>query len=309
MEEELNLENINERTTQIELISEYILNQKKAFTMDKALSSSKIFEEYQHLLNNKDLSLPQIPQNTFNIYISKVSSSANNRINCQGRKKGYYIDKILEKIEKNEEITREKETENIEQEKKEQKQIKVKGNLLEKDLYPFLEQWLFQVDNERVSDISSNRSQGKWANPDLVGLKIDNLFGATEVEITTIEAKLTLENWEQWIFEAVAHTIFSNRSYFAFIRAENHINKIEPELKHYAETFKVGLLIIAVDPKDYIKIQQREKFELTDENHKIIEYSPAPFSIPHTKFKKKFLNGLGIKEPRDLYRFGKALEH
>jgi len=303
----LNIENISDRTNQVEEISAYILNEKKIFDADKAVSGSIIFDEYKKLFDENS-TFPEIPKSTFLMYISKVSNLTNSRINCEGRKKGYYFDRILEKIEESIK-TNESEQKKIEQEEIiERKEAKEKGYLLEKDLYPFFEQWLFQVDNERIADISNNRSQGKWANPDLIGIKINNLFGATEIEITTIEAKITIDHWEQWIFESVAHTIFSNRSYFAFVHSENHINKITPDLKHYAETFKVGILIIAVEPNDYLKIQKKERFELTDENHKMIEYFPAPFNDPHMKFKKRFLKGLNIDEPKDLYSFGKTLE-
>lgn len=294
----------NERMKQVQLIAEYVLNQEKATKAEKALSGRQIFTKYEQLVNEYS-NLPIIPKNTFNLYISKISNSSDSKINCEGRKQGYYLDQIFEKIE---ETNKKLEIEKIELEKEDLLSSKEKGYLLERDLYPYLEQWLFELDNERVADISTNRSQGKWANPDLVGIKIDNLFGTTELELTTIEAKLTIENWEQWIFESIAHTIFSNRSYYAFVHSEEHINKIDKDLKHYAETFKVGILIMAISAKDYLKVQNKQAFQLTEENHQIIEYSPAPYNIPHTKFRKRFLQALGIYEPKDLYRFGKAIE-
>lgn len=293
----------SDRTSQVRIISEYILEKKKIHTAKKALSGKAIHEEWKNMTAEND-ELPNVPLNTFNIYISKVANSPDSKINCEGRKKGYYIDKVYEKIEEKNEKNKKEE----EEVKAEIKESKEKGYILEKDLYPILEDWLFQVDNERVKDVSSNRKQGKWGNPDLIGIKVDNLFGATEVELTSIEAKITNENWQQWIFESVAHTIFSNRSYFAFIHSENHINKIEPELKHYAESYKVGILIIAVDEKDFLDIKNKSPFVFTEDNYRILEYAPAPFNNPHIKFKKKFLKGLGIDEQKDLYNFGKGLK-
>jgi len=299
------VKNTKDRTNQVEIISSYLLNQKNIFTPEKAYSGAAIFKEYKKLFNKYAGEIPDIPKNTFNIYLSKISNLPESKINCDGRKQGYYLDQLFEKIEP-------LEVENEEQEEQIQKEIreaKEKGNLLEKDLYQFLAQWLFLAKNEHVSDISNTRAQAKWGNPDLVGLKVNNLFGATEVEITTIEAKLTWENWEQWIFEAVAHTIFSNRSYFAFVHSRDHVNKIlGTNMLHYAEMFNVGILLLTVEPEDYVKIKKRDAFSLTEDNHTIIEYSPAPFNSPHMKYKKKFLNGLGIQEPKDLYMFGKTLE-
>jgi hypothetical protein len=245
-----------------------------------------------------------VPLNTFNIYISKVANLPNSKINCEGKKKGYYIDKFYEKFEDTSFVA----IKDNEEKRKEITDAKKKGYILEKNLYPILEDWLFQVDNERVKDVSNSRKQGKWGNPDLVGIKIDNLFGATEVELTSIEAKVTNDNWQQWVFEAVAHTIFANRSYYAFVHSENHINKIDPELKHYAEVYKIGILIIMVNEKDYLKIKNKEAFGFTEDNYRILEYNPAPFNTPHLKFKKKFLKALGINEQKDLFSFGISLE-
>ncbi len=292
-----------DRTSQVKIISEHILEDKKVHTAEKAMSGKAIHEEWEKIVVENP-ELPNVPLNTFNIYISKVANSPDSNINCEGRKKGYYIDKVYEKIE---EKTEENKKE-AEEAKAEITESKEKGYILEKDLYPILEDWLFQVDNERVKDVSSSRKQGKWGNPDLVGIKVDNLFGATEVELTSIEAKVTNDNWQQWIFEAVAHTIFANRSYFAFIYSENHINKVEPELKHYAEIYKIGVLIIAVDEEDYLKIKEKKAFSFAEDNYRILEYTPAPFNNPHIKFKKKFLKGLGIDEQKDLYTFGKGLD-
>lgn len=295
------LKDKHNRGAQIESLSYFILDGRDAKKPDKALSGAEIFNEYEGL-RQENATLPQIPQNTFTIYLSKIAESEESKINCQGRRQGYYIDLVYEKID---------EQSKVEQNKQESIEVALEGkktHILEKDTYPWLENWLFQCDNERVADISSLRAQGKWSNPDLVGMKTDNLFGATDVEITTIEAKITYDNWEQWIFESIAHTVFSNRSYFAFIFSEEHIHKLPADMKHYAEIFKVGILIIAINATDYIKVQKKEKFELRAENHRIIEYVPAPYHTPHLKFKKRFLQGLGITEPKHLYQFGRELD-
>ncbi|MBC6401563.1 MAG: hypothetical protein GDA42_11995 [Ekhidna sp.] len=65
--------------------------------------------------------------------------------------------------------------ETLKEEETEEKEEVNKGSLSEKSLYPYFEQWLFEIENERVADISSNRSQGRWANPDLVGIIFDYL--------------------------------------------------------------------------------------------------------------------------------------
>ncbi len=296
----LNLIDKKDRSSQVNTIAEFILDAMNKKKPEDAIAGSEIFNYYEELCA-QNTSLPIIPQNTFILYLSRLADSEKSKLNCQGKKQGYYIDLLFEEIEE----TVKEQNKHISEESIDEGH---KDHLLEKDTYPFLENWLFQYDNERVADISSSRSQGKWANPDLVGIKTDNLFGATDVEITTIEAKITFENWEQWIFEAIAHTVFSNRSYFAFVHSDSHINKLPNDIKHYAEIFKIGVLIIAVSADDFIKVQKKEPFKLSNDNHRILEYVPAPYNVPHLKFKKRFLSGLGINEPKQLYQFGKVLD-
>lgn len=295
----------SDKIIQVQMIAEFILNKSSTFNPGDAMSGPQIYEEYLGLFQDK-LELPDIPYNTFIIYISKIANSPDSMINCQGKKKGYYIDKLYEKVE---DVIRP----NDEKVKKEQEQAALAaeeyGYILEKDLYPILRNWLHENNNDRVQEIAGFKGNGKWGNPDLVGFKIENFFTNTEVEVTTIEAKLTLDNWRQWLFEAIAHTIFSNRSYFAFVHSENHINKIEPDLKHYAETFRIGILIIAVDEKDWRAIVEKDNFSFDDDGYRIIEFIPAPFNHPHIKFKKNFLRALGIQEQSQLYNFGKGIEN
>mgnify|MGYP006974890755 CR=1 FL=1 len=52
---------------------------------------------------------------------------------------------------------------------------------------------------------------------DVVGLKVsEGLLGQRDLEVATIEAKLTRKSWKQVFFEAVSHKRFSHRAYFAF---------------------------------------------------------------------------------------------
>ena len=296
------LEINNDRKSQVEFLAEFILKEKNKTASNKRLSTKDIIAEYKKIRDENE-NFPKIPDNTITVYLNQLSNSSDSKINCPGKKQGYYLDKLLEQIDSN--ILEESDQKEKEEELKE---AKAKGYLLEKDLYPFLEQWLFEVENERVADISNYRGQGKWANPDLLGLKIDYYFQIPQIEITTIEAKLLIDGWEQWIFESVAHTVFSNRSYFAFVHSEEHLNKIPHEIRHYSERFGVGVLIIAVEPKDYLKIQKKEAFNLDEENHRIVEYIPAPYQTPHLKFQKRFLESLNVKDQKDLLNFGKSLE-
>lgn len=160
-----------------------------------------------------------------------------------------------------------------------------------------------------MADTSNLRANGKWGKPDLVGLKIEDIYGRPYVEITSIEVKLMEENWEQWFFEAVAHTRFANRSYFSFLYPENLFNKLDStDIKLYAEHFEVGILIVEISGQDYIKIKEKKSVKIDPENLRIIEYHHAPHTETHIKFRKKFLQALDILESNKLYKFGEELD-
>jgi hypothetical protein len=301
------IENLSDRTSQIRTLSEYILEHLNATTISKSKSSSDVFNTYRELLLKHGDFVPEIPENTFIVNLSKISSEQGARINCPGRRQGYYLEQLVQSIEKIEENAK---IESENEEKAIADDYRIKSLIQERTLYPILKSWLFEKDFDRVADVSGYKSNGKWGNPDLVGLKIEDIYGSPEVEITTIEVKLTDDNWEQWIFESIAHTRFSNRSYFAFLYPENLLNKLDStDIKLYAEHFKVGVLILEIDGQDYLKIKRRDPAILNPEKIRIIEYHQAPYHQTHIKFRKKFLKSLDVLDLKKLYGFGEKLEY
>lgn len=286
------------RFEQVKIIAEHFLGIAKATDITKAVSSVKIYESYKKYREEHHDS-PEINKNTFQIYLSKISTEPESKINCEGKKKGYYLDDLVPTLD---------ETLGIEDGESDSKDDKGDDQgFLEKDLYPILEEWLLENDYERVKDISQKKGS-KWSNPDVLGIKTEILFGNVESELTTIEAKQTAKDWKQWIFQAVAHTLFANRSYFAFSHSEAHINKIDKDLKHYAENFGIGILIIALSKEDFKKIANNKPFKLNDDNYSVIEYVPAQYKKPHLRYKSKFLSEIGISDLKSLYNFGKSVE-
>jgi len=300
------LENLADRPSQIRVLSEFLLEHLKATTISKSKSSKEVYQAYKELYESNSDFIPYIPDNTFIVNLSKVSSEQGTRINCPGRRQGYYLEQLVQTIEKIEEDAKKV---SDEQGKAVEADSANKLLIQEKSLYPILKSWLFEKDFDRVADVSNLKKNGKWGNPDLVGLKIEDIYGRPEVEITTIEVKLTEDNWEQWIFESIAHTRFSNRSYFAFLYPENLFNKLDStDIKLYAEHFNIGILIIEIDGQDYLKIKSRQPVSLDMDKLRIIEYHQAPNNQTHIKFRKKFLHSLDILELNKLYRFGEELE-
>lgn len=296
---ETNIFKVSDRLQQVKIIAEFILNHLNATRINNSKSSIEIWDEYEKL-KEKCLFIPEIPRNTFNIYLSRASSDQESKINCPGTAQGYYLEKLVDTLEKLESSS---DSNNSGVNKS-----SFKGNFQEKNLYPILKNWLYEKDFDRLADISTLKSNGKWGNPDLVGFRIDDIFGKFEIEITTIELKLTDENWEQWIMEAVSHTRFSNRSYFGFMYPENLLNKLDStEIKLYAEHFGIGILIIEIEGQEFLKIKERKDININFEKLRIIEYFQAPYSHVNIKFRKKFINALDIKDIGGLYAFGEKL--
>lgn len=293
------LSKIADRPTQIKILAEYLLDYLEATTVGTSKSSLEIWEAYKELRDNHPEFIPIIPENTFIVLLSRISGEQGSRINCPGKKQGYYLEQLVEKIEKLDE-------QNITQENQTVDNFTLSK---ERDLYPILKEWLFEKDFDRVAITSDLKSNGKWGNPDIVGLNIEDIYGRPEVEIATIELKLTDDMWEKWIFESIAHTRFSNRSYFAFLYPDNLINKLDSsELKLYAEHFKIGILILEIKGEDYLMIKERKPANINLKEIRVTEYCQAPFNQTHIKFRKKFLESLDILELNKLYRFGEELE-
>ena len=105
--------------------------------------------------------------------------------------------------------------------------------ILEKDLYPLMELWL-EKKGYKAKDTSTLKSGGKWGNPDIIGIERVDVFGAVQIELVYYEIKLSTENWELVIFEAISHKRFCNRSWFC-VRTETEAASIPKGIDYYSE--------------------------------------------------------------------------
>ncbi len=250
-------------------------------------------------------------QQALNQYLSNTVKDTGSAINCLGKRKGYYISKIAKETQG--EMVQDSTSEHhgsdanstssnlpssISQ-KKTQKEIL---------LYPVLESWLV-AQGYQAEDISSGRSLGKWGNPDVAGISALDAFNGLSIELVTIEAKVSLDNWEQWIFEAVSHRRFSNRAYFAFAHPEETISKIPQDMRYYSELYGIGVIVLSMENEKYKKLQSGELTDpLDSEDVEIIEVFSAPYSFVQPKYQLRFCDSLGITCLKELYRWGRVQE-
>ena len=80
-----------DRYSQVKNLVEQILEKKKINNAKIALSGKTIFQIIERSYPDH-----QIPQNTFTVYLSKLVESNDSKINCLGKKQGYYL---LEKVD------------------------------------------------------------------------------------------------------------------------------------------------------------------------------------------------------------------
>lgn len=253
----------------VEKITCYILELNGKTNAGSAFTAKQIIEKYKELkkLHND---LADIQDNSFTTNISLLAGSSASKI-FRAPKQGYYM-----RIDEDSEFDEIKE-------------------FKEKDLYPLLIQWL-SLRCERVQDISSSRGMKTWGNPDVVGIDYDVFFNNI-VDVTTIEAKKDKRLWRIDIFEAIAHSTFANKAYYAYMCKES--DKTDEDMLLYAQKFGIGILKIAIPDKKWGK-----DMKLCTEY--ISEIVPAPDHNVILKFQKAFLNGLKIYDIKGLSTFGKT---
>lgn len=281
------------RLEQVEYLSKLYLKQHKVNSPDRAISGDNLIKGIDKLFPDHE-----IPKTTFWVTLSKLVRRPQSPIHCPGRHQGYYLKAPTES---------EAEPAEIVEEEKARKQK-------EAPFYTIFLQWLLAEGYDRAKDTSSSRNQdlGTWGNPDLTGLRIHEMLGkTTDIEIATIEVKATMNQWKYWIFEAVAHRRFSNRGYFAFAHSEDEINKIDPDLKHYAEMFGVGVLVLPVSSGLMAKLSKKNQGLTAKElssyrPEDIIEYASPLYTVTNYHFRTRYMKAIEITSEQELHNWGET---
>lgn len=256
------------RPQQVERVVCYILEKAQKLSTEKTHSTDEILKDYKRLCEENGENIVSIPENTITTTVCQLAKDSATSIYSAGRKRGYYL-----KLNENNDISTCVE---ISPEDK---------KFLEKSLYPAFAQWLSYY-SDKVKIIADNRSMHKWGNPDIIGGNVFYILGQPQIEITTIEVKRNLADWRRDVFEAVAHTLFSHKVYFACFCDEAEYEKEKRDMLLYAQQFQIGMLVLVGDSIDVENIR---------------EIIPAPTRIPNTIMYQKFLEGLKLHNMDDFY--------
>jgi len=177
-------------------------------------------------------------------------------------------------------------------------------------LYPVLADWLrSQEYSARVT--AATKRGGVWGNPDVTGIKVvDGFLGQKSLEISTIEAKISSDQWRYYFFEAVAHKRFAHRAYFVFAQGSDEPSLAEvadaAELREYGEKYHVGVLVVFVPVDRYKAMINGTTSDLTLalEDVVIEEVWPALHDQVTPAAQTSFLQRtLSLSEDADIYRF------
>lgn len=290
------------RYQKVKLACEFILNKKNKRSSKKTLSSNMLFEEAGNAFGHH---ITEIPKNTFYQYLSNTIKDTESQINCLGRRQGYYLlDAIIEGQPEETSTDSASIAESAQALSTEADSSTAERKQKECLLYPVLESWLV-AQGYQAADISNGRSLGKWGNPDVAGISALETISGISVEVATIEAKVSLDTWEKWIFEAVSHRRFANRSYFAFAHSAETVSKIPQDMRYYAELFNIGVLVISVDDNTFKELLNGDLTEsLESDKVDIVEIYSAPYNFVQAKYQHKFCTALGIQNMKQFYQWG-----
>lgn len=284
-------------------VCEYFLCMEECSNSEKTLSGEKLHDKaVSHQFSSE---LGAISKNTFLQYLSNTVRDTDSRINCLGRKQGYYLlDAADIKIEKALEIDIDSSDKSRLETDKEISALTHQYKQKERLLYPVLESWLI-AQGYQGADISTGKSLGKWGNPDVAGISALDTFNGLSIEVVTVESKTSLDGWEKWIFEAISHRRFANRSYFAFAHPAETISKIPQDMRYYAELYDIGVLVLSIEKTKFDDLMNGQLDNpLESEDVDIVEMYSAPYNFVQPKYQKKFCDALGITCIKELYQWG-----
>ena len=236
-------------------------------------------------------------ESTFKAYLSRAASDLESAVASAGRGRagGYFVSAFAGMGDQ--------ETSRAPEVPAEETRARAEKEAL---LYPVLKSWLIER-GYRAQDTSDRRRLGRWGNPDIVGMQIHEHLGAVELEILSIEAKVSADDWERWIFEAVSHRRFANRAYFAFAIPDELRGKVSEDQRYYAERFAVGVLNIVLANDTYTRLLHGHLSEaITADQADVIEvFSAPPHPVP-MRFRKQLCGALEIDGLDALFRWGDA---
>lgn len=198
----------------------------------------------------------------------------------------------------------------LDDEGKKKKKLRVqREQLVYEPLRDWLSSWAYA---SKVT--AETKSGGPWGNPDIAGIKLrSGLFMVTDVELATVEAKASLDNWKRYFFEAVSHKRFAHRSYFAALYSADTPTieavpvNLRQELREYGEKFAVGILLLLVTKKTFQALHTADAETIKTvklDDLRVIELWPAQYqSVAHASVRAHLQDTLELGDEKAIKKF------
>lgn len=211
-----------------------------------SLSGRKIAEHLEAAM--KEGKIDTHPRDVIYSYLSRAANHDEvSRIVSGGPHGGYSVEKAQEDVAKDE----------TQPENEVPQASQTKFQARESHLYALIKLWLESSDYVSA-DVSNLKAGGQWGNPDLIGVSRVEILGTSEIELVSVEAKLSETNWERFIFEAISHKRFANRSWFCY-RTSTPYPALPKNMAYYAERYKVGILQLHLADEEIEKVASNLK--------------------------------------------------
>ncbi|WPO39795.1 hypothetical protein [Tardiphaga sp. 42S5] len=230
----------------INRIAEETLKSHGHTSVGKAMRSRDLVDAIQNEIKAQNLDVVLARSSIFNYISHAANKDESSAIFSGGAWGGYWVQEEAPAPEKPVEKAEIQDVQNAQ-----------KVSFSERDLYPLVSSWL-QTKGFTSKDVSTLKGGGKWGNPDIVGVKKVDLFGSIEIEVASCEVKLSETGWEQYIFEAISHKRFSNRSWFVY-RIGDAGRALPKAIDYYAERYKVGVVQIFLNDAELIELKQKKE--------------------------------------------------
>jgi hypothetical protein len=268
-------------------------------TRDTPISSKELFSR----ASSRGVQM-KVSENTFMQYVSNLAKKLESPVTSTGRGRGggYYLSQNVALIV--EEATTSTGSHSSASTTEWGK---------EKWLYPSLVSWMIGEGYQSLdTSAMRSRSLGKWGNPDVTGILVNEFLSRHELEVVTVEAKVGFDAWEVDFFQAVSQRRFANRSYFAFALPEDAADKLPSDLRYYSERFQVGVLAIDFSNELYERLTKNQltdddKTALRDDDGSSVrEVLSAPWNHVPLSYQQKICEALEIKTTGELHRWGRS---
>lgn len=266
----------------INRIAEEKLREHGHTSLDNAMRSRDLVDAIQNEIKVRSLDINLARSSIFNYISHAANKDEDSAIFSGGAWGGYWVQEEPTPAEKP-----------VEKAEIEDAHSSQKVSFSERDLYPLVNAWL-QTKGFTAKDVSTLKGGGKWGNPDIIGVKKVDLFGSIEIEVASCEVKLSDAGWEQFIFEAISHKRFSNRSWFVY-RISDVGRALPKAIDYYAERYKVGVVQILLSDAELIALKLKKDALTEDLLDRVNEKIPA------------FYEHVPLQEKADLFERAKIV--